>query len=87
MKVSFSVISALALGLALGACSTPSLESLAQNDPWETTNRDIFDFDVRVDHAVARPIAKGYRAVVPEFGPRRHSQFPNQPEFAGDPGQ
>jgi phospholipid-binding lipoprotein MlaA len=66
MKFSIPVISALAMSLMLGACSTPSPESLAQNDPWEKTNRDIFDFDVRVDHAVARPIAKGYRAVVPE---------------------
>jgi phospholipid-binding lipoprotein MlaA len=66
MKVSFPVISALALSFFLGACSTPSAESLAQNDPWEKTNRDIFDFDVRVDNAVARPIAKGYRAAVPE---------------------
>src|SRR5215475_9282013 len=66
MKVSFPAIPALALSLVLGACSTPSSESLVQNDPWEKTNRDIFDFDVRVDHAVARPIAKGYRSVVPE---------------------
>jgi phospholipid-binding lipoprotein MlaA len=66
MKISLPVISALALSLILGACSTPSPESLAQNDPWEKTNRDIFDFDVRLDHAVARPIAKGYRAAVPE---------------------
>jgi len=66
MKISLPAISALALGLVLGACSTPSPESLAQNDPWEKTNRDIFDFDVRMDHAVARPIAKGYRDAVPE---------------------
>jgi len=66
MKISLPVISALALSLVLGACSTPSPDSLAQNDPWEKTNRDIFDFDVRLDHAVARPIAKGYRAAVPE---------------------
>jgi phospholipid-binding lipoprotein MlaA len=66
MKISLPVISALALSLFLGACSTPSPESLAQNDPWEKTNRDVFDFDVRLDHAVARPIAKGYRAAVPE---------------------
>jgi phospholipid-binding lipoprotein MlaA len=66
MKVPFPVISALALSFFLGACSTPSAESLAQNDPWEKTNRDIFDFDLRVDHAVARPIAQGYRSVVPE---------------------
>src|SRR5215831_19405782 len=66
MKTVFSVMPALAVSLFLSGCSTPSAESLAQNDPWEKTNRDIFDFDVRVDHAVARPIAKGYRAVVPE---------------------
>ena len=66
MKKSVPALSALALTFALGACSTPSADSLAQNDPWEKTNRDVFDFDVRLDHAVARPIAKGYRAVVPE---------------------
>src|SRR6476659_7932597 len=66
MKLSFPVVSALALSLVLGACSTPSPESLAQNDPWEKTNRDVFDFDVRLDHAVARPLAKGYRAVLPD---------------------
>ncbi|HET7083877.1 MAG TPA: VacJ family lipoprotein [Rhizomicrobium sp.] len=66
MKRFFPVVPALGLSLFLGGCSTPSAESLAQNDPWEKTNRDIFDFDVRMDHAVARPIAKGYRAVMPE---------------------
>ncbi len=67
MKLSIPVLAALGLGLMLGACSTPSPESLAQHDPWEKTNRDVFDFDIKVDHAVARPVAKGYRAVVPEF--------------------
>lgn len=56
----------LLLALFLGACSTPSAESLAQNDPWEATNRDIFAFDTWVEHNVARPVAEGYRAVVPE---------------------
>ena len=56
----------LALSSILSACSAPSAESLAQHDPWEKTNRDIFDFDMWVDHAVARPIASGYRDVVPE---------------------
>src|SRR5215475_1135 len=66
MNVSFPVVPALALSLFVGACSTPSAESLAQNDPWEKTNRDVFDFDVRLDHAVARPVARGYRDAVPE---------------------
>ncbi|HEU0162715.1 MAG TPA: VacJ family lipoprotein [Rhizomicrobium sp.] len=67
MKTSIPAIAALAAALALGACSSPSAESLAQNDPWEATNRDIFDFSMAVDRAVARPVAKGYRAAVPEF--------------------
>jgi phospholipid-binding lipoprotein MlaA len=66
MKLSATMVSALALSLTLGACSTPSPDSLAQNDPWENTNRDIFDFDVKLDHAVARPIAKGYNQAVPQ---------------------
>jgi phospholipid-binding lipoprotein MlaA len=52
--------------MGLAACSTPSPESLAQNDPWEKTNRDIFDFDVRLDQSVMRPVTRGYRSVVPE---------------------
>jgi phospholipid-binding lipoprotein MlaA len=50
----------------LCACSTPSPEALAANDPWEKTNRDIFAFDVWVQHNVGRPVATGYRAVLPE---------------------
>ena len=50
----------------LCACSTPSPESLGQNDPWEETNRDVFAFDTWVDHTVARPVTEGYQAVVPE---------------------
>ena len=67
MKFSIPVISALAVSMMLGACSTPSADALAQNDPWEKTNRDIFEFNLSVDRAVARPIAKGYRDVVPEI--------------------
>lgn len=65
-RISF-VIPALLMGLTLSACGTPSPESLAQHDPFEKTNREVFDFDVRLDHAVARPIAKGYRTVMPKF--------------------
>jgi phospholipid-binding lipoprotein MlaA len=57
---------ALTVSLALSGCSTPSPESLAQHDPWEATNRDVFAFDVWIEHNVARPVDDGYRAVVPE---------------------
>ncbi len=55
----------LTMGFTLTACGTPSAASLAQHDPWENTNRDIFAFDVWVEHHVARPVDDGYRAVIP----------------------
>jgi phospholipid-binding lipoprotein MlaA len=67
MRLRLSTLPALALTLVLGACSTPSPESLAQNDPWEKTNRDIFEFNLSMDRAILRPVARGYRDVVPEF--------------------
>ena len=60
------LLASLLMSAGLCACSTPSPESLAQNDPWEETNRDIFAFDTWVEHNVARPVAEGYREVVPE---------------------
>ena len=58
-------IAALAVGVLLSACAAPSAQSLAQNDPWEVSNRATFDFDMRMYKAVARPVAKGYISVVP----------------------
>jgi phospholipid-binding lipoprotein MlaA len=52
--------------LSLGACTTTDPQSLAQHDPWEPTNRAVFDFDIQLDHAVARPVAKFYVSAVPE---------------------
>jgi phospholipid-binding lipoprotein MlaA len=65
MKLRFSLILALGTSLAAGACTTSDPQSLAQNDPFEPTNRAMFDFDVKVDHAVATPVAKFYRSAVP----------------------
>jgi phospholipid-binding lipoprotein MlaA len=57
---------AAVLALFLSGCSTPSPESLAAGDPWEETNRDVFAFDVWVEHHIAAPVDAGYRAVVPQ---------------------
>ncbi|HEY2836055.1 MAG TPA: VacJ family lipoprotein [Rhizomicrobium sp.] len=67
MTLKFSLLAALGASLLLAACATKDPEAIAQNDPWEPTNRAIFDFDIQVDHAVARPVAKFYRSAVPEF--------------------
>jgi len=66
MNALLRTVSALALGLCLCACSTPSPESLAEHDPWEKTNRDIFKFDVWVAHNIANPVDDAYRKVLPE---------------------
>lgn len=48
--------------LALGGCASASHNP---QDPFETFNRGVFKFNDAVDKAVAKPVAKGYKAVVP----------------------
>ena len=66
MKFNPALLAALCASLLVSACATKDPEAIAQNDPWEPTNRAIFDFDIQVDHAVARPVAKFYRSAVPQ---------------------
>jgi phospholipid-binding lipoprotein MlaA len=51
-----------ALVLALAATG-----AAAQNDPLEGWNRGVQKFNDGVDEAVLKPVAEGYRKVVPEF--------------------
>lgn len=55
------------LALALGACATTQAgpNGLADRDPYEEFNRDIFSANQAVDGAVIRPVADGYRAIAP----------------------
>lgn len=83
-------LAAIALAsTAVAGCSTTSNpDSLAQNDPYEPTNRAIFDFNQKLDKHVARPVAVFYNHVVPE--PARdgiHNMLDNMDEpvtFAND---
>jgi phospholipid-binding lipoprotein MlaA len=58
----------LALQLALVGCATvgPSASS-DPRDPWEGYNRQVWRFNEALDEAVLLPVARGYRAVVPEL--------------------
>jgi phospholipid-binding lipoprotein MlaA len=60
------IVAALAFSLLLCGCSTPTPESLANHDPWEKTNRGIFQFDVWVEHNIGHPVDDAYRAVLPD---------------------
>lgn len=65
--------------LALAGPATSSLadepEALAvfeeASDPIENVNRGTFEFNRGLDSALLKPVAEGYRAVVPEFGRQR----------------
>jgi len=61
------------LALVVSGCAThpQNQQSTAAaeedfNDPFEDTNRKIFDFNQAVDRHVLAPVAKAYRAVLPE---------------------
>lgn len=53
---------ASSLSLVMVACATPE----NNYDPLEPVNRKIFSFNQAVDNATLKPIAKGYKKVVPE---------------------
>lgn len=56
-----------------GKVSPP--EQRAPADPWEPLNRRIDNFNTTVDKATLKPLAKGYRAVVPNFARRGVTNF------------
>jgi phospholipid-binding lipoprotein MlaA len=60
-------VSALCLVLAtlLGCAAAPAKKD--PRDPWERMNRSIYGFNTAVDHAVLRPVARGYKKVTPSF--------------------
>jgi len=65
------------LALAAIALTSGCASTRAQNpvDPLESYNRGMYQFNDTLDKAIARPIAKGYDAVVPEFGKMMVNNF------------
>jgi phospholipid-binding lipoprotein MlaA len=53
------------LSVLTAGCSTSDPEALAQNDPYEPTNRVVFKVNKAIDNAVAKPVAKFYNHAVP----------------------
>lgn len=59
---------ALLLSVALVGCASMSgPRDSENNDPLEPINRVVFNANDAIDAAILRPIAEGYRAVVPQF--------------------
>lgn len=84
MRKTIGRIAAVAITVAvLPGCATKppadDKEALAEyeatNDPWEPTNRAIFEFNQALDRTLIKPAAKGYRAMIPEWGRDRIDDF------------
>lgn len=45
------------------------------NDPWESYNRTMFEFNDTVDRYTLKPVAQAYDYVMPEFAEQRVSNF------------
>jgi len=52
--------------LGLQACSSIPKDARVAHDPWEGYNRAMHSFNSKVDNAVLKPVAKGYKAVTPD---------------------
>lgn len=71
-----SAIAALFVCAALAGCATTSgPRDSENNDPLEPVNRAVFNANDAIDTAILRPIAEGYRAVVPQFARDRIRAF------------
>ncbi|MBF0325151.1 MAG: VacJ family lipoprotein [Alphaproteobacteria bacterium] len=77
-------VSLVSLALVAGCAAPPPAddkEAVAEfeqlNDPLEPMNRAIFEFNQVVDKALLKPVAQGYRHVVPAFGRDRVRDFLN----------
>jgi phospholipid-binding lipoprotein MlaA len=57
----------LACATLVGCSNMPEKRDGENNDPLEPMNRVVFNANDAIDTAVIRPIAEGYRAVVPQF--------------------
>lgn len=59
-----SFFALLIVGVFLSGCaSTPPTSSI---DPYESMNRSIFSFNESVDEHALKPVAKGYKFIVPD---------------------
>ncbi len=65
--------------LSGGCAGTQSRHTDPQIDPWEGFNRKVHSFNMALDKAVARPVAKVYYTITPkpvQSGVRKPSSHP-----------
>ena len=65
----------LAIVTTVSACASSEQLSNSDADPWEPANRGIYAFNNTLDRAIMRPIAIGYRFIMPTFAERGVTNF------------
>ena len=61
------ILAVLSLSVTLAGCATTSGGRSSEDDPLEPLNRVVFDANASLDKTFIKPIAEGYRRVVPQF--------------------
>lgn len=61
-RIGRTVMAVVAAALLAGCAQVPSP---AANDPWESYNRGMYQFNDAVDRAILKPIATGYETITP----------------------
>lgn len=71
-----TIVAAFAAALLLGGCATlPPGSKPDPRDRFERANRSVYAFNKTIDHAVLRPVARGYVKVTPQPVRRGISNF------------
>lgn len=53
--------------IIVGCASIPAGVEPSPQDPWESFNRSVFEFNEGLDDYLLKPVVTGYRFVLPEF--------------------
>jgi len=61
--------------LAIPMASAQGVEEAKNIDPWESMNRRVFAFNETLDKYLLKPVARGYRFVLPDFAQRGVTNF------------
>ncbi len=74
MNVLKKFLALFVLSLSLTSVSALAEES-ESHDPWEGFNRGVFNFNESLDRAILKPVAQGYRFIMPDVAEQGVSNF------------
>ncbi|NRP94433.1 putative phospholipid-binding lipoprotein MlaA precursor [Marinobacterium sp. xm-g-59] len=74
MNVLNKLLALFVLSLSLNSVTAVAQDS-ELNDPWEGFNRGVFNFNESLDRAILKPVAQGYRFIMPDVAEQGVSNF------------